>query len=73
MPVDPGHDEGRPGERAPLNVNNDDIFSVPGANLACQIAELRVEAERMRSVWLACQLRDFADLLEVAERERWFG
>lgn len=69
----PEHDRGRPGERAASSVKSGDTTMVPGADLACRVALLRVESERMRSTWLTAQLRDFADLLEVAEARGWFG
>lgn len=53
--------------------NDGDMTRVPGATLAWRVAALRIEADRARSPWLARQLRDFADLLEVAEARGWFG
>lgn len=68
------HDRERPAANQALsNVNsNGDSTIVPGAVLAWRIAALRIEADRTRSRWLAAQLLDFADLLEVAEERRWF-
>ncbi|WP_280496774.1 hypothetical protein [Nocardia farcinica] len=47
------------------------------ADLALRCAWLREHAARFdefdQADMLACQLRDFADLLEVAEREGWFA
>lgn len=72
------NDEGRPGERAALNVNYDLTTRVPTAELACRIALLRVRADLSAnrldpSGWLTKQLRDLADLLERAEGEGWFA
>ncbi|MBF6358377.1 hypothetical protein IU449_28155 [Nocardia higoensis] len=47
------------------------------ADLVLRCAWLREHANRFDTFaeanLLACQLRDFADLLEVAEREGWFA
>lgn len=71
-------DRGRPDtNRTTSKLSDDDLRSVPSAELAMRIALLRVRADQSYRVdstgWLAAQLRDLADLLECAEREGWFG
>lgn len=77
MRADPSHDERRPRQETALNVNHYDLTTrIPAAELACRVALLRVRADQAYRLdhtgWLTAQLRDLADLLEVAERERWF-
>lgn len=72
------NDEGRPGEERPLNVVTTDhqrIAELGAADRALRCAALRVTADLRDDPgdWLACSLRDFADLIEVGERRGWFG
>lgn len=78
----PDHDEGRPGERAASNVNTTDSHilaarDLQDTELALRCAWLRAHAHEMYAVdasgLLSAQLRDFADLIEVAQRHGWWG
>lgn len=59
MRADPTHDEGRPGERAALNVNFGDLF---------RIDDLARRAELQRRTKLRRDLHRVADRLEPFDR-----